>query len=79
VRAPVSRFLGGHRDTIAYPPTPNTTSTIASIPSAALSIVGPFSRLLTDAVCGFASAVAGANVAVNAHEKDLQSLHLACH
>jgi hypothetical protein len=64
----------GHRDTIAYPATPDITGSIASIPNAALSIVGPFSRLLTGAACGFAWAVANASVAANATmKKDSQS------
>jgi hypothetical protein len=33
---------GGHRDTMAYPATPNATGTIASIPSAAFNIVHSF-------------------------------------
>jgi len=40
----------GHPDTIAHPATPNTTGTIAIIPSVALSIVRSFPRLLTGAV-----------------------------
>jgi hypothetical protein len=52
----------GHRDTIAHPATPNTTGSIASIPSVALSIVGPLSWAGHRRVCGFASAFAGVNV-----------------
>jgi hypothetical protein len=48
----------GHRDTITYPATPNATGTIAGTPYAVFSIVGPFSGVLTGAVCGFASGVA---------------------
>ena len=47
----------GHRDTITYPATPNTTGSIASIPYAALSIFRSFPRVLTGAVSGLASAV----------------------
>ena len=47
----------GHRDTIAHPATPNTTGSIAIIPSVALSIVRSFPRVLTGAVSGLASAV----------------------
>jgi hypothetical protein len=62
------------------PSRPSATGSIASVLSAAVSIVGPFSRLLTDAECGFASAVASAGVAANATtKKDSQSLYLACH
>jgi len=46
-----------HRDTIAHPATPNTTGTIASIPSVALSIFRFLPRVLTSAASGFASAV----------------------
>ncbi len=35
-------MTSGHRDTIAYPATPNTTGTIASIPSAAFNIFSSF-------------------------------------
>jgi hypothetical protein len=45
---------GDHRDTIAYPATPNATGTIASIPSAAFNIVRSFPRVLTGTVCGLA-------------------------
>jgi len=48
----------GHRDTIVYPATPNTTGTIARIPSAAFNIVRSFPCALTDAVGGLAWAVA---------------------
>jgi hypothetical protein len=50
--------FAGHRDTIAYPATPNTTGSIASIPSVAFSIFRSFPRVLTGAVSGLASAVA---------------------
>lgn len=35
-------MIGGHRDTIVYPATPNATGTMASIPSAAFNIVRSF-------------------------------------
>ena len=56
-RWPVGTRTPVQGDTIAYPATPNTTGSIASIPSVALSIVRSFSRVLTGAVCGFPSAV----------------------
>ena len=43
---------GGHRDTIVYPATPNTTGTIASTPYAAFNIVRSFPCLLTGAGVG---------------------------
>ena len=56
-------MTGGHRDTIAYPATPNTTGTIASIPSAAFNIVHSSVWVLTGAVCGLSGpSLLGENV-----------------